>query len=76
VRGIKYRGMGYAWHVAVMVVERGFIGSWWGNRRERGHWGHVGVDGWIKFGWISRKFNVVFWTGLGWPWIGTVGGGL
>ena len=28
----------------------GRIGSWWGNRRERDHWGHLGVDGWIMLG--------------------------
>ena len=25
-----------------------------GNRRERDHWGDLGVDGWIILGWISR----------------------
>jgi len=36
-----------AGHVARMGEERGCIGSWWGNRRERDHWGDLGVDGWI-----------------------------
>jgi len=34
-------------HVAHMGEEWGCIGSWWGNRRERDHWGDLGVDGWI-----------------------------
>ena len=32
-------------HVARMGEERGRIGSWWGNRRERDHWGDLDVDG-------------------------------
>jgi len=28
-----------------MGGERGCIGSWWGNGRERDHWGDLGVDG-------------------------------
>ena len=31
----------------------GCIGSWWGNRRERDHWGDLGVDGWIILGNIT-----------------------
>jgi len=40
------------------------------------HWGELGVDGWIIFGWISRRWNVGIWTGLGWPRIETDGGSL
>ena len=38
VRAIKSRRMRWAGHVARMGEERGCIGSWWGNRRERHHW--------------------------------------
>jgi len=47
VRVIKSRRMSLAGHVARMGEERGCIGSCWGNRRERNHWGDLGVDGWI-----------------------------
>ena len=33
-------------------------------------------DGWIILGWISRKWDVGMWTGLGWPRIGIGGGRL
>ena len=45
-------------------------------RRERDHWEDLGVDGWIILGWISRRWDVGMWTGLGWPRIGTGGGRL
>ena len=76
VRMIKSRRMRWAGHVARMVRRGGRIRSWWGNGRERDHWGNLGVDGWIILGWISSRWDVGIWTGLGWPAIGTVGGPL
>jgi len=58
VRVIKSGRMRWAGNVARMGEERGCIGSWWGNRREREHWGDLGVDGWIILGRISRRCNV------------------
>jgi len=49
----------------VWVRRAGCIGSWWGNRREGDHWGDLGVDGWIILGWISNRWDVGIWTGLG-----------
>jgi len=76
VRVIKSRRMRWAGHVARMGAERECIGSWWGNRRERDHLGDLGVDGWIILGWISRRWDVGIWIGLGWPRIETSGGRL
>jgi len=55
VRVIKSRRMRWAGHVARMGEERGCIGSCSGNRRDRDHWGDLGVDGWIILGWISGR---------------------
>ena len=52
-------------------VYRVLVGG--GNRREGDYWGDLGVDGWIILGWISRRWDVGIWTGLGWPRIETGG---
>ena len=68
--------MKWAGHVARMGEERGAYGSWWRNRWEGDHWGDLGVDVWIILGRISRRWDVGIWTELGWPNVGSVGGGL
>ena len=54
---IELRRMRWAGHVA--RTGGGCIGSWWGNRTERDHWGDLGLDGWIILVWISRRWDVV-----------------
>jgi len=44
-----------------------------GKPEGRGPLENLGVDGWIILGWISRRWDVGIWTGLGWPRIGTGG---
>ena len=73
VQVIKPIRMRWAGHVARMGEERGCIGSWWENRREGDHWADLGANGWIILRWISRRWDVGIWTGLGWPWIETGG---
>jgi len=53
---IKSRRIRWAGHVAHMGEERGCIGSWWGNRRERDHRENLDVDGWTILGWIYRRW--------------------
>ena len=65
VRVVKSRRMRWAGNVALMREERGRIGSWWGNRRERDHWGELGINECIILGWIFRRWVVDMWTGLG-----------
>jgi len=35
--------------------EEAYTGFWWGNVRERDHWGDRGLDGRIRIRWIFRK---------------------
>jgi hypothetical protein len=51
-------------------------GCWWGNLRERDHWGDTGIDERIIIKWIFRKWGVGVWTGLSWLRIKTGGGHL
>jgi hypothetical protein len=73
---IKSRIMRWAWHVAQMREERGVIGFWWENLRERDLWGDAGVDGMVILGWIFRKWDLGVWTGFSWLRIETGGGQL
>ena len=38
--------------------------EWWGNLRERGHWGDEDIEGRIILKWIFRKLEGVVGTGL------------
>jgi hypothetical protein len=49
------------------------VGFWWGNLRERDHWGDPGVGGRIMLGLIFRKWDVGVWIGLSWLRIETDG---
>jgi hypothetical protein len=52
-------------YLIFFTIQREF---WWGNPRERAHWGDLGVDG--------MKWDVRVWTGFGWLRIETGGGKL
>jgi len=76
VRVIKSRRMRWAGHVARMGEERGAYRVLVGKPEGKRPLGRPNVDGWIILGWISRRWDVGMWTGLGWPRIGTGGGRL
>jgi hypothetical protein len=54
-------------------VKQGF---WWGDRRERDHWGDPDVDGRIILGWIFGRWERGVGTGWSRLRIGTGGGHL
>ena len=62
---IKSRIMRWAGHVARMGEERGLYRVLVGKPEGRNHWVDLGVGGWIILGWISRRWDVGIWTGLG-----------
>jgi len=55
--------MGWAGHVAGMGEVRAVCSVLVGKPEGKSHWGDLGVDGWIILGWISRRWDVVIWTG-------------
>ena len=75
VRVIKSRRVRWAGHVARMG-EMGVYSVLVGKVLGKNHWGDLDIGGWIILQWNSRRWYVGIWTGLGWPRIGTSGGGL
>ena len=73
MRMIKSRRMRWVGHVAHMGEERGVYRVLVGKPEGKRPLGDIGVDGWIILGWISRRWDVVMWTGLDWPRIETGG---
>jgi hypothetical protein len=61
-------------HLWLLLIHQACTGFWWGNLRERDHWGDPGVDGRIILRQIFKKSGV--WTGLSWLRIETGGGNL
>ena len=76
VRMIKSRRMRWAGHVARMGEERGVYRVLVGKPEGRRPLGRPRCNGYIILGWISRRWDVGIWTGLGWPRIETAGGRL
>jgi len=76
VRVIKSRRMRWAGHVARMGKERGVYRVLVGKPEGRRPLGRTRRRWWIILGWISRRWDVGIWTGLGWPRIETCDGRL
>jgi len=73
VRVVKSRIMRWVGLVARMGEGRRF---WWGNLRERDHWGDPDIYRRIILRWIFWKWEGVVGTGWIWLRIGTGGGHL
>jgi hypothetical protein len=73
VRVIKWRRMRWAGHVARMGEERGVYRVLVGKPDGRRPMGKPRRRWVIILGWISRRWDVGIWTGLGWPRIETSG---
>jgi len=59
-----------------MGEERGVYRVLLGKPEGRRPLGRPRHSGWIILGWISRRWDVGIWTGLGWSRIETGGGRL
>jgi hypothetical protein len=55
---IKSRRMRWAGHVVLWGRGEAYTGFWWGNLRERNHFGDPGIDGRVILRWIFRKWDV------------------
>jgi hypothetical protein len=53
-----------------------YTGFWWGNLRERDHFGDPGADGNNILRWMFRKWDMRAWTGSSWFRMGTGDGHL
>ena len=73
VQVIKAKRIRWAGHVVCMGERRGICRVWWGNLRERDHWGDPGIDGRKILRWIFRKWDVGVWNGSSWIRIGAGG---
>ena len=58
VRVVKSRRMRWASMWSVWGRGEGCTRFWWGNLRERDHWGDPDADGRIILRWIFRKWEV------------------